>query len=510
MRISSGKSIEKNISMSVVSRIVTLITGLIVQHYILVDFGSTLNGLTSSISQVMQYLILLEAGLETASIQAMYSPLADNDWNKISGIFTATDVEYKKIARIFMLMLFAVSLILPFAVSSEVEYKIAAILTFVTGLSYVVGYIFGGKYKAVLSADRKMYILYDLDILSNVLSCVFRCLALYLGAGIILVQMVHLGSICVKNIGYVAYVKKKYKNIEYKAVPDLKAIGKRWSVLIHNIAGIVVNNTDIMILTIFGSLKTVSVYSVYNLVFGQLSTTIYSAFWQAPQASFGRIYNKDKKEFEHYYGIYETAFTVMLYIITAIALIMILPFVSVYTKGVTDINYIDFGLPILFGLILLMNQIRVPTLMTINVVGDFKETQTGAILEAVINLSVSLILFFFTDHGLYGLLIGTVASYIYRTTDVIVYTYRHILQRSSIILIRTIAVNSAVLVGLYVIFDIFYTMHTGSIWSWILKAIVVTIITIAAFFIGNYVFNHKEISKVISFGKSAIKNRLKK
>ena len=64
---------------------------------------------------------------------------------------------------------------------------------------------------------------------------------------------------------------------------------------------------------------------------------------------------------------------------------MILPFVEMYTSGIGDVNYIDSYLPVLFTLILLMNQIRIPALITINVAGHFKETQSGAIVEAIIN-----------------------------------------------------------------------------------------------------------------------------
>ena len=57
-----NKSLSINMVTSVLSRIVVLITGLIVQHFILQAYGSTLNGLTSSITQVMSYLVLFEAG----------------------------------------------------------------------------------------------------------------------------------------------------------------------------------------------------------------------------------------------------------------------------------------------------------------------------------------------------------------------------------------------------------------------------------------------------------------
>ena len=71
---------------------------------------------------------------------------------------------------------------------------------------------------------------------------------------------------------------------------------------------------------------------------------------------------------------------------------MILPFVSVYTKKYTDIPYVDVKLAVLFMLIGFANNIRIPCLTMINAAGHFKETQWRAILEAVINITVSLLL----------------------------------------------------------------------------------------------------------------------
>ena len=88
------RSASKNMLMSIIARLISLITGLIVQRYLLLAFGSTLNGLTTSINQAMAYLVLLEAGLGTASVQALYDPLASNDWKRVSGILTATGKEY--------------------------------------------------------------------------------------------------------------------------------------------------------------------------------------------------------------------------------------------------------------------------------------------------------------------------------------------------------------------------------------------------------------------------------
>jgi len=501
------KSLSKNVIMTIITRIVTLITGLVVQQRILVAYGSSLNGLTSSITQVMSYLVILEAGLGTASVQALYSPLAAKDWDKASGIVTATGKEYKKISIVFFLSLLAASVLIPLAVSGQVEFAVASALTLITGGSYIISYILGGKYKALLNADRKLYILCLADCISIVLSCVLRVIALELGYGIVIVQLLNLGCVILKNACYVTYVKKRYDHINYQKKPDYLAVNKRWNVLIHSLAGLVVNHTDVLILTIFADLKIVSLYSIYNMVFSQLSTVIQSTFMQAPQSNFGYLYNSDKKEYERYYGLYEIGFSILLFIIVTIALIMILPFVSIYTRGITDIQYVDAYLPILFTLILLMNQIRVPAIVTINVAGAFKETQNGAIIEALINIIVSLVLFFFTPLGLYGLLIGTVCSYIYRTSDVIIYVYKHLIERNILKYVKLISVNTVTAIILYILFNVLFPVTAATFIQWIIKAIIISLMTTVAYIISNYCINHDEMKKVVDFCLVLLKSR---
>jgi len=493
------KSVSKNMTMSIIARLISLVAGLVVQRYLLLSFGSTLNGLTTSINQAMAYLVLLEAGLGTASVQALYDPLASNDWKKVSGILTATGREYKKISALFLALLIGVSVVIPLAVSGEVEFATAGLLTLITGGSYIVSYIMGGKYKALLDADRKIYILYILDSISVMTSCIFRVIALKAGQSIVLVQLINLACILIKNIGYVIYVKIKYRKVNYNQTPDIKAIGKRWNVLIHSLAGIVVNNTDVIILTLFGSLKTVSVYGVYNMVFGQLSSIVQTTFMQAPQSSFGQLYHIDRRAFKHAFELYEFIVSFILFVICTIAIILILPFVGLYTSGVQDIVYIDMFLPVLFTLILLMNQIRIPSLITINVAGAFKETQGGAIIEAIINISVSLLLFFFTGLGLYGLLIGTICSYLFRTVDVFLYAHRKLVDSSVSIAFRNFVVNLLTMVVLYCSFVLIAPVHTESMVGWIVKAIGISFVTVFVFGAVNYLFNRKKIIEIYSF-----------
>ena len=76
--------------------------------------------------------------------------------------------------------------------------------------------------------------------------------------------------------------------------------------------------------------------------------------------------------------------------------------------------------------------------------GHYRQTQSRAVAEAVINLGVSLALIF--RFGIYGVVFGTCVSYLYRTTDTILYNAGHFLngtlKRTVVRLIRNLCVSA--------------------------------------------------------------------
>jgi O-antigen/teichoic acid export membrane protein len=107
---------------------------------------------------------------------------------------------------------------------------------------------------------------------------------------------------------------------------------------------------------------------------------------------------------------------------------------KLYTAGVTDINYIDSKLPILFVIIQFLSNGRCSSGYLIDFAGHFKNTQWRSVAESIINLTVSLICVQF--FGIYGVLLGTIMALIYRANDMIIYTHKHILHKSAKITYR--------------------------------------------------------------------------
>ena len=108
-----------NTLLATVYQIVVLIAGFITPRYMLKYYGSEINGLITSITQFISYFNLVEAGLSSASVYALYKPLAENDHKKISAIVVATQRFYIISGYIFLGMLMILALVYPINIKIE-------------------------------------------------------------------------------------------------------------------------------------------------------------------------------------------------------------------------------------------------------------------------------------------------------------------------------------------------------------------------------------------------------
>ena len=102
-----------------------------------------------------------------------------------------------------------------------------------------------------------------------------------------------------------------------------------------------------MLLSFFCDLKVASVYTVYMLVFNSLSTVM-STITGSTQFILGQEYNSNRERYVKVHRIYESIIVTIAFSLFSVAVLLTIPFIKIYTSSVTDINYIDYLLPILF------------------------------------------------------------------------------------------------------------------------------------------------------------------
>lgn len=422
-----GKKAVINMLVALIGQILTIFCGLIIPRLIIQTFGSGVNGLTSSINQFLGYIILLEAGVGGVVRAALYKPLADKDIFSISGIIKATEKFFKVIAIIFIGYLFVLAIVFPLVVKDEFNFIFTFTLVLIIGISMFFQYYFGITYQILLQADQRQYVNSILQIITILLNAILVVFLINWGASIQIVKLTSALVFILRPMILNIYVKRKYKIIN-KCDANNEAIKQRWDGLGHHIAYLLHNNTDIVLLTIFSNVKEVSVYSVHFMVVSSIKTLIVT-FSSGLEAAFGNMIVKNEKDtLERNFRMFEffifTA-TTILFISTAFAII---PFISLYTEGVNDVNYYR---PVFAYLLIAAEAIyciRIPYNAVILAAGHYKQTKKGAFLEAGINIVISLICV--NIYGIVGVALGTLFAMLYRTLEYAVYLSKNILKRN--------------------------------------------------------------------------------
>lgn len=93
------------------------------------------------------------------------------------------------------------------------------------------------------------------------------------------------------------------------------------------------------------------------------------------------------KTFDAYEWIIHTLVT----FVFSVTMILIVPFVRVYTKDVTDANYIVPFFAFFITLAQASYCLRIPYNTMVLAAGHYRQTQASAILEALINVGVSVV-----------------------------------------------------------------------------------------------------------------------
>ncbi len=498
------KKSSYNLIFGLISQIVTVSLGFIVPRLVLVNLGSETNGLLSSIGQILSYLALLEAGVGAASTQALYKPVGKNDRREISKILSATNLYYKRTGLAYAVLLIIAAFTAPFIFKSKLEYNVIWKVVILSGLPNVISYFFNAKYKLLLVAEGKNYVTVNLTTFISICTSMVKIILLSLGFNVIAIQTMYLVFSLFQALYFAFYIKKNYSWIDLKEKPNVSAISQSKNAMLHQISGMIFTHTDVLILSCFCGLKTVSVYSMYTLFF-DLIVSLLNTFSGSITFILGQEYNNDRKKFLKLHDAFEICNIALSYSLICVLNIFILPFLKIYTNDVTDISYIDNLLPYLFAATVLLSKARTSSMQVINYAGHFKETQVSAVVEAVVNIvvSISSVKFF----GIYGVLIGTICALLWRTNYMIIYSNKKLLNRSAWITYRRWTLNLIVYIGIIVISNQIH-LALDNCFILILWAGVYTALICSIFAIANFIAEPKTCKDIARMGFGIIKRKI--
>lgn len=478
------KRLLYNTISSLTFQFTTIICGFILPRLILHAFGSEVNGLVNSIIQFLSVISFLELGVGAVVQSSLYKPLSDKNYEEVSKIIKSASRFFKRLAQILLVYIILLMIFYPYFAKQNFSWIYSATLIVAISISFFAQYYFGVVDRLLLNADQHGYIQYNAQTITVILNTIACVVLIKIGCSIHIVKLTTSLIYLLRPIFLREYVNRHYK-INRQISYDVEPIKQKWNGIAQHVAAVILDGTDSIVLTIFSTLTNVSIYSIYFLVVNGVKQLLIS-LTGGIQSLMGELWAK--KDLEHLREIFSWcewglhSGTIFVFGCTSI---LIVPFIQIYTNGITDANYIQ---PV-FGLLLVwanaLHCLRLPYNLMILAGGHYRQTQMNYIISALLNVSISILAV--KGFGLIGVAIGTLVAMTYQTVWMAIYNSKNLLKWPFINFCKQLFVDILTVILSFLICNNF-SLNSISYMSWIIMALKVALCWGAVALIMNIIF----------------------
>ncbi|GEN54614.1 hypothetical protein [Halobacillus faecis] len=397
------KSIYTALS-SVALTVLNGLLGLIITRQIILNYGSDFNGLNSTANQFIAMLMIVEGGFTLATNVALFKPLTDQNYKKINSILSATKNIFNKIGLFFLGIGILATVVFTVVVESSLSWYIVSLTLFMTVISTCFKLMYATKYRILIQTEHREYILHFISLFTLVISQLLIIVVISVEGHMLFIRLsTMLGSI-INSLMIVYVCKKNYSYMNFDIQPNYKAIKGTKDVFIQKLTGIIYTTLPIIAISTTAGTIFASVYAVYNSIFTLLKSFI-NAIVNAPRMGLGNLISTNSKDvvLKVFYQYQFIVINVMFTFLTSTS-VLIMPFISLYTDGFSDVDYINVKLAAILVLITLFEIIHIPSGNLINMSGNFKiarKIQTFSMVTLVIMMVIGNLLI-----GFYGVLLA--------------------------------------------------------------------------------------------------------
>lgn len=402
--MSRNRLMTINAMLVLVTTVLNIFLGMWEIRLLIERYGTAVNGLTQTANQLLTYLTLLEAGIGSSYIHSLYKPLSGKDYSKVSSLYVGYKASLRNAVFKMIALASLASLLYPlFLKNNGMSYWFMVAVLLIQSGKTILPYL-------LTLVPQNMIVLKELRYLVTMIhgfskALIYACEILIIkctNTSFLIMNLICLSLTITLGTSYELVMRRVYKNeLDYHAEPDKSPNKMSSDVVAGNISYIVFSGTDNIILSMFDSLNTVTLYSNYNTISNHM-TGIISNVIHGATASMGlKIAKKD----ENAYYVFRELLTGILFlggIIASVFIVMMNEFVSLWVGS-------EFCLPmlnvVLFAYIMYANIVR-PLIDNLNAAaGLFKFNRSYKILQAILNLVITISLVPFI--GITGALIGT-------------------------------------------------------------------------------------------------------
>lgn len=404
---SRTRNVSVNTAVALVCQGVNLFLNFITRTIFINVLGAEYLGVNGLFTNVLTILSFAELGIGNAIVYSMYRPLAEKNEGKLSSLMHLYQKAYTMIGVVVAVVGMALTPFLHYIVKDVPDIKESISTLYLLFLANtVVSYFFVYK-KSIIIADQKNYVVLAVSQVVLIIRVILQTIFLYLTHAYIVYLVIQIICTLIDNVVSSCIADRRYpflksnterlsKQETRKIFEDVKAL------VVYKFGSVILNGTDNILISMMIGVREVGLVSNYVLLASSCQT-ILGKITEAFTASVGNLNATESAEKQ--YDIFKKLFfiTSWIFAFATVGLITVSrPFIiswlgTDYLLG----NLVVFGIFIEFY----VKGVHSVCYTYRTTLGLFKQGQMAAILAAVTNIILSVILC--KKIGLAGIFIAT-------------------------------------------------------------------------------------------------------
>ena len=492
--MSKTKKVIYNTLTAALNMVVYQAIALIVSVKVLEVYGADFHGLNSILSNVMTWVLLLEGGLTTATTVALYKPYMNKDYDDCNHILSASSIQFRKIGLTVFAVGAAVAFFYPFFITSDIPYWDICLMFIIMSFSTSFGVAYTRKYAVMYSVSQHEYISQLISISLSIISSIVIYILAVSHAHYLWVRTVYMLSAVLTGIIISVIIRRKFSFLNYHETPKFEAIKGTKDVVVQKLTSIIRTSAPAIFISVFDTTVAASIYAVnmygYNFVRSIMQNVL-----TATQSGIGQVVaEKNETGVNEVFRSFEYALvTILLWLMTS-AIAVTIPFVHIYTHGVTGVNYINYFLWLVLPLNYAIQVLHLPSGVIINMYGRFKEDKRFQITTMIVMLASMAVAG--ALWGLNGIVLGATIGSATLAVQEIHYARKVLLHTGYFELVRPILIDMLVLVPLIIVEVHFIPAHL-SIPGFLFAGVIVIVLHGLVLFVINWLFERDGLNGLI-------------
>lgn len=505
-------NVIKNTKVGIITQVLSLILSFVSRTVFIKILSEEYLGINGLFSNILSTLSFVELGFGTAIIYMMYKPVAEGNKERIKTLVSY----YKKVYFIIgMAMLILGIMVIPF-----MDYIIKEppnipenlnLLYVLFLINTSIGYFYSHK-TAIINAHQKNYIISIYNQIFKWLQLILQIIFLIITKDYILYLVIQIVCTLLNNIFLSIKANKmfpyiKEKNVEKISQEDKKNMNSKIkSLIFYKLNPSILNGSDNLILSAVVGVSEVGIYSNYYLITNYLSLFI-NQITNSLESSIGNLNaasTKEKKEDIFYKVLFLCFFIYGLSTVLLMALINDFINIWIGEKYLFD-NLVVFSIM----LYVYVNGVNFACYSFRTTSGLFEKAKIIPLIEVILNIVISIVLakYIGTAGVFFGTSIAKFLTFFWSDPKLL---YGNLFKKENIknyffkyfrYIFTTLGVGALV-------FTLSNLIPASNYLTWIIKAIILGIISLLLFIALTY--NTNEFKYMLDLVKSKMPKRKEK